>query len=123
MVYLLSGFLIIEVFWLVYFETWLIYKAIKDKRKKKHKMTKIKYVYNKDKKLDAGDFVSVTSAEYTSTNFAIVALRGPYWTVVNLCTGIDYGRWDTVEKMTYVLGLERITQPFTVYPESEDDDD
>lgn len=85
-------------------------------------MTKIKYV-DDNEKFDAGDFVSVTSAEYTSTNFAIVALRGPYWTVVNLCTGIDYGRWDTVEKMTDILGLQRITKPFTIYPESEDDDD
>ena len=83
-------------------------------------MTNIKYV-NQDKKLDAGDFVRVK--EYSQTDFAIVASRGPYWTVVNLCTGIDYGRWDTVEKMTDILGLERITQPFTIYPESEDDDD
>lgn len=85
-------------------------------------MAKIEYV-NKDKKLDAGDFVSVTSAEYPSTDFAIVASRGVYWTVVNLKDGIDYGRWDTVEKMTDILGLERITQSFTIYPESEDDDD
>ena len=89
-------------------------------------MTKIKYV-NKDEKLDAGDFVRVNNEEYSQTDFAIdfaiVALRGAYWTVVNLHTGIDYGRWDTVEKMTDILGLERITQPFTIYPESEDDDD
>ena len=85
-------------------------------------MTKIKYV-NKDEKLDAGDFVRVNNEEYSQTDFAIVALRGAYWTVVNLHTGIDYGRWDTVEKMTDSLGLERITQPFTIYPESEDDDD
>ena len=85
-------------------------------------MTKIKYV-NKDEKLDAGDFVSVTSAEYSLTNFAIVASRGAYWTVVDLTDGIDYGRWDTVEKMTDILGLQRITKPFTIYPESEDDDD
>ena len=88
-------------------------------------MTRIKYVdNNKDRKLDAGDFVRVNSEEYSQTDFAIVALRGAYWTVVNLHTGIDYGgRWDTVEKMTDILGLERITQPFTIYPESEDDDD
>ena len=85
-------------------------------------MTKIKYV-NQDKKLDAGDFVRVNNKEYSQTDFAIVALQGPYWTVVNLYTGIDYGRWDTVEKMTDILGLQRITKPFTIYPESEDDDD
>lgn len=85
-------------------------------------MTKIKYV-NKDKKLDVGDFVSVNSAEYLSTNFAIVTSRGAYWTVVDLTDGTDYGRWDTVEKMTDILGLQRITKPFTIYPESEDDDD
>lgn len=85
-------------------------------------MTKIKYV-NKDEKLDAGDFVRVNNKEYSQADFAIVASRGPYWTVVNLYTGIDYGRWDTVEKMTDILGLERITQSFTIYPESEDDDD
>lgn len=88
-------------------------------------MTKIKYV-NQDKKLDAGDFVRVNNKEYSQTDFAIVAFvasRGPYWTVVNLYTGIDYGCWDTVEKMTDILGLERITQSFTIYPESEDDDD
>ena len=54
-------------------------------------MTKIKYV-NKDEKLDAGDFVRVNNEEYSQTDFAIVALRGAYWTVVNLHTGIDYGR-------------------------------
>ena len=86
-------------------------------------MTKIKYV-DDNEKFDAGDFVSVNSSEgYSKTDFAIVALRGAYWTVVNLHTGIDYGSWDTVEKMTDSLGLERITQPFTIYPESEDDDD
>lgn len=88
-------------------------------------MTKIKYV-NQDKKLDAGDFVRVNNKEYSQTDFAIVAFvtsRGPYWTVVNLYTGIDYGCWDTVEKMTDILGLERIKQSFTIYPESEDDDD
>lgn len=85
-------------------------------------MTKIKYV-NKDEKLDAGDFVSVTSAEYSLTDFAIVASCGAYWTVVDLTDGTDYGRWDTVEKMTDILGLQRITKPFTIYPESEDDDD
>ena len=85
-------------------------------------MTKIKYV-DDNEKFDAGDFVSVTSAEYLLTNFAIVTSRGAYWTVVDLCTGIDYGRWDTVEKMTDILGLQRITKPFTIYPESEDDDD
>lgn len=85
-------------------------------------MTKIKYV-NKDKKLDVGDFVSVNSAEYLPTNFAIVTSRGAYWTVVDLTDATDYGRWDTVEKMTDILGLQRITKPFTIYPESEDDDD
>ena len=86
------------------------------------KMTKIKYV-DDNEKFDAGDFVRVNNEEYSQTDFAIVALRGAYWTVVNLHTGIDYGRWDTVEKMTDILGLERITQPFTIYPESEDSDD
>ena len=81
-------------------------------------------IYDTDnEKFDAGDFVRVNNKEYSQTDFTIVALRGPYWTVVNLYTGIDYGRWDTVEKMTDILGLERITQPFTIYPESEDDDD
>ena len=40
-------------------------------------MTKIKYV-DDNEKFDAGDFVSVTSAEYSLTNFAIVASRGAY---------------------------------------------
>ena len=87
-------------------------------------MTRIKYVdNNKNRKLDVGDFVSVTSAEYAPANFAIVASRGAYCTVVNLTDGIDYGRRDTVEKMTEVLGLQRITQQFTICPESKDDDD
>ena len=85
-------------------------------------MTKIKYV-DDNEKFDVGDFVSVNGAGYLQTDFAIIASRGAYRTVVNLTDGIDYGRWDTVEKMTDILGLQRITQPFTVYPESEDDDD
>ena len=86
-------------------------------------MTKIKYV-DDNEKFDAGDFVSVNSSEgYSKTDFAIVASRGAYWTVVDLTDGTDYGRWDTVEKMTDILGLQRITKQFTVYPESEDDDD
>ena len=85
-------------------------------------MAKIKYV-DDNEKFDAGDFVRVNNEEYSQTDFAIVASRGAYWTVVNLHTGIDYGRWDTVGKMTDILGLERITQSFTIYPESEDDDD
>lgn len=86
-------------------------------------MTKIKYV-DDNEKFDAGDFVSVNSSEgYSKTDFAIVASRGAYWTVVDLHEGTDYGRWDTVEKMTDILGLQRITKPFTIYPESEDDDD
>ena len=87
-------------------------------------MTRIKYVdNNKDRKLDVGDFVSVNGAGYLQTDFAIIASRGAYRTVVNLKDGTDYGRWDTVEKMTDILDLERITRSFTIYPESEDDDD
>ena len=85
-------------------------------------MTKIKYV-NKDEKLDAGDFVRVNNEEYSQTDFAIIASRGAYRTVVNLKDGTDYGRWDTVEKMTDALGLQRIMQQFAIYPESADDDD
>ena len=85
-------------------------------------MTKIKYV-NKDEKLDAGDFVRANSKEYSQTDFAIVASRGPYWTVVDLHEGTDYGRWVSINTMTDVLCLRRITKPFTIYPESEDSDD
>ena len=85
-------------------------------------MTKIKYV-DDNEKFDAGDFVSVTSAEYSLTNFAIVASRGAYWTVVDLTDGTDYGRWVSINTMTDVLCLRHITKPFTIYPESEDDDD
>ena len=87
-------------------------------------MTKIEYVSDKeDKKFDAGDFVSVNSKEYSQTDFAIVASRGAYWTVVDLHEGTDYGRWVSINTMTDVLCLRRITKPFTIYPESEDDDD
>ena len=87
-------------------------------------MTRIKYVdNNKDRKLDAGDFVRVNNEEYSQTDFAIIASRGAYRTVVNLKDGTDYGRWDTVEKMTDALGLQRIMQQFAIYPESADDDD
>ena len=88
-------------------------------------MTRIKYVdNNKDRKLDVGDFVSVNSSEgYSKTDFAIVASRGAYWTVVDLHEGTDYGRWVGINTMTDVLCLRRITKPFTIYPESEDDDD
>lgn len=87
-------------------------------------MTKIEFFDdNKYKKLDVGDFVSVNGAGYLQTDFAIIASRGAYRTVVNLKDGTDYGRWDTVEKMTDALGLQRIMQQFAIYPESEDDDD
>ena len=55
-------------------------------------MTKIKYV-DDNEKFDAGDFVSVNSSEgYSKTDFAIVASRGAYWTVVDLHEGTDYGQ-------------------------------
>lgn len=87
-------------------------------------MTKIEFFDdNKYKKLDVGDFVSVNGAGYLQTDFAIVASRGAYWTVVDLHEGTDYGRWVSINTMTDVLSLRRITKPFTIYPESEDDDD
>ena len=87
-------------------------------------MTKIEFFDdNKYKKLDVGDFVSVNGAGYLQTDFAIIASRGAYRTVVNLKDGTDYGRWDTVEKMTDALGLQCIMQQFAIYPESADDDD
>lgn len=87
-------------------------------------MTKIEFFDdNKYKKLDVGDFVSVNGAGYLQTDFAIIASRGAYRTVVNLKDGTDYGRWDTVEKMTDALGLQHIMQQFAIYPESADDDD
>ena len=87
-------------------------------------MTKIEFFDdNKYKKLDVGDFVSVNGAGYLQTDFAIIASRGAYRTVVNLKDGTDYGRWDTVEKMTDALGLQRIMQQFAIYQESADDDD
>ena len=85
-------------------------------------MTKIKYV-DDNEKLDVGDFVSVNGAGYLQTDFAIVASRGAYWTVVDLHEGTDYGRWVSINTMTDILDLERITRSFTIYPESEDDDD
>lgn len=85
-------------------------------------MTEIKYV-DDNEKFDAGDFVSVTSAEYLLTNFAIVTSRGAYWTVVDLTDGTDYGRWDTVEKMKEPdsYGTDYNGNTFPYYGEYEHD--